>query len=64
MHEAVRKWMEGIRREFVPEKERCVGCDDARAEPNGWCVECWSAIEPSPAVPAVTEAFDTGCGRR
>lgn len=64
VHEATKRWMEMIRREIVPEKERCVGCDDARAGENGWCPECWATIEPSPPVPAVTQPFDTGCGRR
>ena len=64
VHEAVSRWMEQIQREYVPEKDRCVGCDDNRATDTGWCLPCWSEISPSPPVPAVTQPFDTGCGRR
>jgi hypothetical protein len=63
MHEAVQKWMRDIQREFVPERDRCVNCDE-RATDNGWCCACWAEIIPSVPAPAATEPFDTGCGRR
>lgn len=28
----------------VPEKERCVGCDENRADASGWCAECYAEV--------------------
>ena len=64
MHEAVQRWMMNIAREIIPEKDRCVGCDENRATDNGWCLACWAEIMPSVPARAATEPFDTGCGRR
>lgn len=54
MHEGIRRYLSGIKREIVPENERCVGCDENRATDTGWCLPCWATIEPSVSVAAVT----------
>ena len=52
MHEGIRRYFSGVRREHVPAEDRCVnegaeGCTE-RAEGNGWCAPCWSSIVPTP----------------
>lgn len=52
MHEGMRRWLSGVRREVPPEMDRCVnegaeGCTE-RADESGWCPACWATIVPAP----------------
>lgn len=52
MHEGIRRYLSGVRGEYVCEGERCVnegaeGCA-GRAGESGWCAPCWATIVPAP----------------